>query len=460
MRELFHIQVTTDSSTASFLPRIAYLLDTLNSYPFNWHWHTGPPSGQPLVWVHYGAAQHRPEAPHLFIPALPELLGAKPPFRKSVSVNAFIHESRFIYGVELAKNDSEQVFFEKNKGTFGFDWIASLFFLFSRIEEYAPETTDEIGVMPGEHLAVYKAGVHHRPIADELVAVLAAILTGEQSQRQCILTSSHDLDTLRLFGPPFHLLRFLAGSAIRYKTIQQWPGIIGDYVRTKTGRHPDPADTFDWLLDNNTTQQKYLFLGAGGQTPLDRFPDLNLPRMRAIREKALRNGYQIGLHPSFDTWKNEDRWWREKQHLENWLGQSVLHSRQHYLRFSFPETADILEKAGIETDSTLGFRCHIGFRCGTGYPFRLYHFKEERPYRWLERPLVIMDIGLLREAGFQARAVQQLWETFFSTNSLNTQINLNFHNPVFYEPELAGVPLLQLYQQVTTCVPYSISEPI
>lgn len=460
MTELFHIQVTTDASTASFLPRIAYILDALNSYPINWHWQLEPLLEQPAVCVHYGVAQYRPNVPHYFVPALPELIGAKPPFHKCVSMNTFTHESGLVYGIELGKNNSQQAFFEKNKGLFGFDWIASLFFLFSRIEEYAPENTDDIGIMPGENISVYKAGVHHRPIADELVAALAEIITGKRKQQHTILTTSHDVDTLTLLSSQFNLLRYLAGSALRYKTVRQWPGIIRDYIRVKTGHQADPADTFDWLFEHNNTAGKYLFLGAGGNTPFDHFPDLNLPRMRAVREKALQNGYQIGLHPSFDTWKNEERWLSEKQHLENWLGQPVLHCRQHYLRFSFPETADILEKAGIETDSTLGFRRHIGFRCGTGFPFHLYHFGEERAYRWKEIPLVIMDIALLRETGFQARALQELWANFFKNNRFNTQINLNFHNPGFYEPELAGVPLLSLYQQATSCAPFYTSEPI
>jgi len=218
----------------------------------------------------------------------------------------------------------------------------------------------------------------------------------------------------------------------------------------RRGLQPDPGDTFDWLLHLGPSAEKRIYFGFGNHSAYDHFPDLNHPRLQEIRHKALELGYETGIHPSFNTWKNAELFQTELQTAEAWLGRSVRHSRQHYLHFAFPETAEFLEQNGLETDATLGFRDRVGFRAGTGFPFHLYCFKEERPYRWKEIPLVAMDCGLMREWGPNHLDLRLNWEQFVSKNQLGTAISLSLHNTYWYEQALHGIDFSKLFGSVLT----------
>jgi len=465
------IHILTDDSTAHLLPRIQYILDFLKGHPvlqsLNLTWTlnlTTPNTAPDDISIYYGIGNPK-QSCNFVIQPLFELIGAQPPLKAPLIMQPYRWQNKEVYSVEIAKKQTISPFLLLNSThlpiqQFGFDWLATLFFHLSRIEEYSPATTDNIGMMPGEQLLCYRSGLQQRPLVDELVVALGAICTKRAPQLVSPVFASHDLDTLRLFNDKFNLVRYLMGSAVRYKTIRQWPGIITNYAQVKMGKKTDPADTFDWLLEDDHATQKYLFLGTGQRTKFDHFPDLNTPRMKNIRDQARQKSFHLGVHPSFETWKNPDLWQQEQQTIADWLEMPVRHSRQHFLRFSFPETADILEQSGIETDSTLGFRYQIGFRCGTGFPFHLFHFKAERAYRWKEIPLIVMDIGLLRTYQYNGKRLLSAWQQFLSTNQYNTQININFHNHVFYEPELAGIPFIHLYQRLVSCAPYSTLEPI
>lgn len=109
-------------------------------------------------------------------------------------------------------------------------------------------------------------------------------------------------------------------------------------------------------------------------------------------------GFEIGLHGSFNSWRNRIALEREIQDLARIMGQEIdgLGIRNHYLQFN-KISSTIQRQAGILYDSTLGFNFINGFRCSTAFPFPL-SFKHETP---VELPLMIMDtalgVGTVRE---------------------------------------------------------------
>jgi len=68
--------------------------------------------------------------------------------------------------------------------------------------------------------------------------------------------------------------------------------------------------------------------------------------------------------------------------------------RSHYLHFDYQKSFRILENAGILYDSTLGYWENIGFRAGISFPFYPFNIEENRPFRVLEIPLIVMDTTL------------------------------------------------------------------
>ena len=64
-------------------------------------------------------------------------------------------------------------------------------------------------------------------------------------------------------------------------------------------------------------------------------------------------GSEIGLHPGIYTCNDSKRMKEQKVRLEDAIQQEVIRSRQHYLKYEYPETFKILESVGIKNDSSI-----------------------------------------------------------------------------------------------------------
>lgn len=109
------------------------------------------------------------------------------------------------------------------------------------------------------------------------------------------------------------------------------------------------------------------------------------------------SGGKIGLHGGFDAPYNLDRLLLEKRRLEKVLGQNVTGYRGHYLKFSVPETWEILARAGFSYDSTLGYADCAGFRSGMCHPYRPVNLNTGKEIDIIELPLQVMDDNLFNK---------------------------------------------------------------
>jgi len=108
-----------------------------------------------------------------------------------------------------------------------------------------------------------------------------------------------------------------------------------------------------------------------------------------------RQGWEIGLHPSWYSFDDVDELKTQKESLEKALGHEVVSVRQHYLHYDIRVTPRVQAEAGFKYDSTLGFNDNVGFRFGTSYPWHLYDLKTEKELPIMEIPLTIQDGALL-----------------------------------------------------------------
>lgn len=108
-----------------------------------------------------------------------------------------------------------------------------------------------------------------------------------------------------------------------------------------------------------------------------------------------RNSWEIGLHPSWYSYNQEDEMKRQKEALEKSLNHDIVSVRQHYMHYDIRITPRIHYQAGFKYDSTLGFNDNVGFRFGTCYPWYLYDLKAEKEIPVLEIPLIIQDKAML-----------------------------------------------------------------
>jgi hypothetical protein len=92
--------------------------------------------------------------------------------------------------------------------------------------------------------------------------------------------------------------------------------------------------------------------------------DVESPEIADVIRRLDADGWEIGLHGSFDSYRDKERLRYEKQVLENVLGHPIVGGRQHYLHLDVPETWRYHEDIGLQYDASLGSSREVGFQHG------------------------------------------------------------------------------------------------
>ncbi len=121
---------------------------------------------------------------------------------------------------------------------------------------------------------------------------------------------------------------------------------------------------------------------------------LNNPDHLAKIKELLTSQVEIGLHTSFDAWRDADSIAKEKNQLEKMLGLEVEKCRQHWLRFSWQDTWLAQQTAGLKLDATLGFNDRPGFRNSAVLQFKPWDFNRNQELQINSLPLILMDSHL------------------------------------------------------------------
>lgn len=144
-------------------------------------------------------------------------------------------------------------------------------------------------------------------------------------------------------------------------------------------------------------------------------------------------GFEIGLHGSFYSYKNEELLKREKEILEKIVGHSVVSVRQHFLNFD-QMTWKIQKNIGLCYDSTMGKRKSV-CRDFAAFP---YYTKEGI----LEMPITVMDTIPLKSE-------RNLNTVLYACDEIAQKgglIVLNFHQCHFIDDEYPYV--VRLYEKL------------
>lgn len=142
---------------------------------------------------------------------------------------------------------------------------------------------------------------------------------------------------------------------------------------------------------------------------------------------------EIGLHGSPESAFDPEKLQQELSLLRN-MGFNPTGFRTHYLHFDYQKSFSILESAGILYDSTLGYWENIGFRAGISFPFHPFNIAENRPFRVLEIPLIVMDTTLYSSKAMNL-SFRQSWQNLKRLIDLaskyQSHLSLLWHNTSF-----------------------------
>ena len=322
------------------------------------------------------------------------------------------------------------------KSSIPYDIFAASFYLISRYEEYLPHIKDTHGRYTAAQSLAFKYHFLEKPVVDIWAYKLLAVLKEkfpeyEFHKRKYTFISTLDIDNAYAYKYK-SLVRGVGGffnDLLHIRLLRVWSRFAATFNIKK-----DPFDTFDTILKVKKEQDvnTIFFFLIGDYTTFDTNVSASKNKFRLLI-KAMVDYASVGLHPSYFTMNNASLLKKEKERLEGIINMPIQRSRQHYLRFSLPETYQNLIDLEVAEDYSMGYASNVGFRASTCTPFYFYDldFEMQTPLKIF--PFALMDttlndymkltprqsLGRIRDLKNEVKAVNGTFITLFHNESLS-----------------------------------------
>ncbi len=374
--------------------------------------------------------------------------GPKMSYTKTALGNEFFvrsNELLFEQGVNdleiiIQKWEEVPCFFNAGaKSSIPFDIFAASFYLISRYEEYLPHLKDNHQRYTAKESLAYKNNFLEQPVVDIWAYKLLEFIKDrfpdyKLKNRQYKYISTIDVDNAYAYKHK-SLVRSVGGffnDFFKLKIFNLWDRFAVVFRIKK-----DPFDTFDKIIEIKNKQdiRTIFFFLIGDYTTFDTNVSASKNKFRLLI-KSMVDYARVGLHPSYFSMKNPALLKKEKERLENITNMPIMRSRQHYLRFSLPETYQHLIDLEITEDYSMGYAGNVGFRASTCTPFYFYDldFEIQTPLKIF--PFALMDttlndymkltpkqsLGKIRDLRNQVKAVNGTFITLFHNESLSNYL--------------------------------------
>ena len=319
-----------------------------------------------------------------------------------------------------------------------FDVLASLVLVLSRVEETLETDLDVHGRARASNSLAGRLKFLERPILDEhglafQHAIMSLLPTWEPEPRVMYVKLTHDVDDI---GIPFGWQTALAHTLKRRRPA----GTLRDFLATCSGIEPVDLAMVRHLatVSRDRGLHSAFFWKAAGRTAHDSGYSPEHPKVQRLIEDLRKSGFELGVHPGYETFRNRGKLAAEVSALRRAIGEDSPGGRQHYLRW-LPDTWLDWEYCGLRYDSSVGFADQFGFRAGTALPYRPWCWEQNREVNLIEVPLVLMDctpvkyMRLKREEGLER--IRVLVQRIKETGGVFT---LLWHNTPLIDPAYTG----------------------
>ncbi len=355
-------------------------------------------------------------------------------------------------------NNNKKLYIEKSEGDLkaiytNIDFVSDIFFMLSRYEEVVGKhraDMDKHGRFPAENSISVKNGFIDRPIVNEDIELLWSWIDSFQlgykrkewwKEASFIACLTHDIDWVLKYGFRSSVKVIMTSASLLVRRLK--PGeafkYLLEHVKTKLNYRNDPYWTFDTIMD---LEQKYgatssLYFMIGGTTDFDDRYKIDSKKVKELIKHVENNGFEVGYHGSFDSYKSLQIILKEKLKLDTLVTADVYGCRQHYLRFIVPYTWRVQQRCGLLYDTTLGFADCDGFRCGICLPFKPYDLLFDKVLDIWEIPLITMDATLDSYLNLNSEeALARLMHLMEVTRNYKGVFTLLTHNTSFSTREL------------------------
>ncbi len=297
--------------------------------------------------------------------------------------------------------DWNTIFFETDS-EIPFDIFAASFYLLSRYEEYQldrqadlPNRKDKHGRFLQEQSLAFRNHFIETPLVDVWAKKLKELILEKFPQtkireKQFRILSTIDID---------FAYKYKGIGLIRQK-LKFWNALFHgrlkdcvEQIKFNFGSINDPYDTYDFIQkisqQYKTTLIYFVLMRTGTKYDKNISPDGDV--MKRLLQKITEK-HKMGLHPSY--FSDERSIGKEKYLLEKQLNKKVIKSRQHFLKFSLPETYQALENLNFSDDYSMAYSSICGFRASTCLPFLFYNLKNNTTSSLTIHSPIVMDVTL------------------------------------------------------------------
>jgi len=330
------------------------------------------------------------------------------------------------------------------------DIFGSAFFMLSRYEELITKDRDSHDRFPATASVAYKAGFLDRPIVNEYLEILWACmyqlwpsLTRKTFQSKTFISCDVDRPYDCSVETAPRLIRACTGDVLKRMRPILALKRMNRYIFNKLGVYKfDPNYTFDWYMDvceQSNLKAAFYFIPSSIE-PGNGCYELTDKKIIKLLQKIDRRGHEIGVHGSFQTYRDGLKVIQHKSLLEQVLVQAgikqkIKGNRQHYLRWDSAITPGILDEAGFEYDTTGSYADKSGFRYGVCYEFSMFDFLSRCKLNIKQRPLIVMECTVISDQymglGHNEEALQVMKDLKQKCYKYNGDFSLLWHNSFF-----------------------------
>ncbi|MEO6315767.1 MAG: hypothetical protein ABIU63_01880 [Chitinophagaceae bacterium] len=328
----------------------------------------------------------------------------------------------------------QKAFFQTN-GDYPFDILAASFYLISRYEEYLPHQKDEHGRYAHTNSLAFKEHFLKIPLVniwlDDFKRKLKKKFPTIMFRRRPFkFIPSYDIDIAWSYRNK-GWLRNLAGFVKSVKAGKWWQ--VKERWNVLNGNKPDPYDAYEWLDALHLyckIKPIYFFLVAQKWLGYDR----NTPTSsKALQELIAYFSvvYKVGLHPSWQSSiaATNKVVLEEKEWLEVIVDRPLEHSRQHYIKFTLPQSFRRYIACGLLKDYSMGYGSINGFRASVASSFYWFDIEKNEATTLQLFPFCFMDANSFYEQKFTPQQAYEEMTHYYNTiKKLNGLFVIIWHN--------------------------------
>jgi hypothetical protein len=333
------------------------------------------------------------------------------------------------------------------------DIFASSFFFLSLWQEYVTKERDKHNRFSAAQSIQKKLNCMTFPLVNYYFGILKDVLNKyfefdfkevkKFNDKSFAIGLTHDIDHIKKWSLGIayrEIIKYFIFNRNKQK-INERVHRLKSFIKAYSKGFDPYQISIDKILkfENDNKLSSTFFFKSGGNSKHDSKYSLKDKYLKEVFKKVKAGKKEIGLHPSYNAYKNYEMMQKEKNRLFTAITQEIDGVREHFLRYDINSTSQIQYRLNFLYDSSLGYHDYEGFRASYCLPYQIYDCVNDKKMRIWEFPLVMMDATLQEYRKFDNKAsLEKIKEIVRNIKYFNGIGAFLFHNSIYDEFDYRG----------------------